>query len=173
MRQTTQSAERPAQTSKPLAWYGRIGWIGLILLGIFPLLASTADLSQDLRGSLPADHIPTFERLVHAQYASFASSNPGAAQYMHLLETGYAVHELVFGLFFLAIVIWPLRQGRWWAWVVCWAVLIADVTYSLTFGVNDKTLLARSLLADILTPACLLLIAINFMFYHRYATTKN
>lgn len=149
----------------PFTWYGRIGWIGLVLLGIFPLLASATDLSQDLRGALPADHVTTFLRVTHESYATFSQTNSGAAQYLHLLETGYAVHELVFGLLFLAIVIWPLRRGYWSAWVACCAVLIADATYTLTFGVNDNTIFTRSLVADILTPICLLLVAASFMFY--------
>lgn len=156
-----------AKPSLSLSWYGRIGWIGLIILGAFPVLASLADLSQDVRGALPADHLPTFLRVAHESYAAFSRSSPAAAQYVHLLEVGYAVHELVFGLLFLAIVIWPLRSGRWWAWAACWAVLIADIAYSLTFGINDPTILARSVAADILTPICLIVVAASMVLYRR------
>lgn len=151
----------------PLTWYGRVGWWGLILLGIFPLLASTADLTQVLRGTLPVDHAPTFIRLAGTSYALFSQTNPGMAHYLHLLEMGYAIHEFVFGLLFLFIVVWPLRRGQWRAWVACWAVLIADITYSLTFGVNDKTILMRSVVADIVTPSCLLLVAASFILCRR------
>lgn len=151
----------------PLSWYGRMGWVGLIVLGAFPVLASLTDLSQDVRGALPADHLPTFLHVAHESYTAFSQSNPAAAHYVHLLEVGYAVHELVFGLLFLAIVVWPLRGGRWWAWVACWAVLVADIAYSLTFGVNDRTILVRSLVANILTPICLILVAASFVFCRR------
>jgi hypothetical protein len=73
-----------------------------------------------------------------------------------LLEIGYAVHELVFGLLFLVIVAIPFRKGERWAWWANWIVLIADVGYSLTFGRFDPTLLGRSLIADIAVPILLL-----------------
>jgi hypothetical protein len=165
-----EKGEATMSTPNKLTWYGKIGWIGLILLGIFPLSASIADLSQDLRGAIPADHVPTFMHAAHESYTAFSRSDSGAARYVHLLETGYAIHELVFGLLFLAIVLWPLRRGQWWAWGACWAVLIADITYSLTFGASDSTIFARSLAADSITPICLLLVAVSFVrSRHKYS----
>lgn len=83
-------------------------------------------------------------------------SSPGITQYVTLLEDAYAVHELVFGILFLAIVAIPFRRGMRWAWWSCWAVMLANLAYSLTFGRHDSTILARSLIADIALPALLL-----------------
>jgi len=77
------------------------------------------------------------------------------ANYVTLLETGYAVHELVFGILFLVIVAIPLRRGQWWAWWACWAVLLADLGYTFTFGRHDPTVLSRSLIADLALPVLL------------------
>ncbi len=43
-----------------------------------------------------------------------------------------------------------------WAWWACWAVMLANLTYSLTFGRYDSTILARSLISDIGLPLLLL-----------------
>lgn len=76
--------------------------------------------------------------------------------YVTLLETGYALHELVFGILFLVIVAVPLRRGRWWAWWLAWVVLLADLGYTLTFGRHDSTVFSRALIADIALPVLLL-----------------
>jgi hypothetical protein len=73
-----------------------------------------------------------------------------------LLETGYAIHELVFGVLFLGIVTIPLRRGQWWAWWLAWVVLVADFGYTLTFGRHDATVFNRALIADIGLPVLLL-----------------
>jgi hypothetical protein len=73
-----------------------------------------------------------------------------------LLETGYAIHELVFGILFLVIVAIPLRRGQWWAWWACWVVLLADLGYTLTFGRHDAAVLSCSLIADFALPVLLL-----------------
>jgi hypothetical protein len=128
----------------------------LLLLGLFPVLAATADLTSDLHGELPTDHQATFAVVAGQQWASARQTTPGLTSYVTLLETGYAVHELVFGLLFLIIVAVPLRRGAWWAWWACWCVLIADLGYTLTFGQHDATILGRSLIADVALPVLLL-----------------
>lgn len=80
----------------------------------------------------------------------------GPARYVTTLEIGYAVHELVFGLLFLAIVAIPLRRGERWEWCACWLVLIADVADTLTFGQYDPTIHRQSLIADLALPVLLL-----------------
>jgi hypothetical protein len=59
--------------------------------------------------------------------ASAQRSVQGIATTTHRLKPGHAIHELVFGLLFRAIVAIPLRHGQWWAWWVCWVVLLADL----------------------------------------------
>jgi hypothetical protein len=63
------------------------------------------------------------------------------AQYVTLLERGYALYELAFTILFLIIVIIPFRERRWWARSACWTVMIAYLGYLLTFGVHDHTIL--------------------------------
>jgi hypothetical protein len=139
-----------------------VAWIVLIVLGLFSLFAAGADLNADLHGGIPTDHQATFAALTGVVWGHAQATALGMARYVTLLETGYALHELVFGIFFLVIVILPFRQGQRWAWWGCWAVLIADIGYSLTFGRYDPTLLRQSLIADIATPLALLLSARRF-----------
>ena len=87
------------------------------------------------------------------------ASTPGIAHYVSTLEYGYALHELTFGLLFLAVVLIPLRRGQRWAWFACWAVIIASIGYSATFGAHDSKILGRSLIADIGIPVLLALAA--------------
>ena len=49
-----------------------------------------------------------------------------------------------------------IRRGMCWAWWACWTPMLANVTYSLTFGSHDSTVLARSLIADVALPILLL-----------------
>lgn len=135
---------------------GLVAWVLLLLLALFPVLAAVADLASDFGTGLPADHQTTFETLAVQQWPSLQSSAPGLASYITLLETGYAIHELVFGILFLVIVAIPLRQGHWWAWWLAWAVLVADLGYTLTFGQHDATVFSRALIADIALPVLLL-----------------
>jgi hypothetical protein len=88
------------------------------------------------------------------------------------LEYGYALHELTFGLLFLAVVLIPLRRGERWAWFACWAVLVASVGYSATFGAHDSKILGRSLVADIGVPL-LLALAVPAVFARRDNDTAS
>jgi hypothetical protein len=136
-------------------WWHTASWIGLGLLGAFNLYGAAADLAATAGTGLPSDHTGTFTAVTGRAWASFKAAQPGAAQYITLAERGYALHELVFALLFLAIVAIPLRAGQRWAWWACWAVLIAYVGYTLTFGVHDHAILARSLIGVIALPVLL------------------
>lgn len=137
-------------------WWQRASWIGLILLGAFNVYAAVADLAATAGTGLPSDHTGTFAAVAGRTWASFKAAQPGAANYVTLLERGYALHELVFAILFLLIVVIPLRAGQRWAWWACWTVLIAYLGYTFTFGVHDSTILARSLIGVIALPVLLL-----------------
>ena len=134
-----------------------VAWILLLVLGAFFLFAAVSDLAADLRVGLPADHASTFAQVAGVTWQSAAQSTPALARYITLLEVAYAVHELVFGLLFLVVVAIPFRRRLRWAWWACWAPLLANLAYSLTFGRHDPTLLARSLIGDIGLPFLLLI----------------
>lgn len=93
--------------------------------------------------------------LQRGTWASFKAAQPGAARFITLAERGYALHEMVFAILFLIIVAIPLRAGQRWAWWACWAVLGAYLGYTLTFGVHDHAILARSLIGVIALPVLL------------------
>lgn len=134
-----------------------VAWALLLALGAFFLFAAVSDLAADVRIGLPSDHTAAFAQVAGVTWQSAAQSSPAVARYITLLEVAYAVHELVFGILFLVIVAIPFRQRRCWAWWACWAVMLANLTYSLTFGRHDPTILARSLIGDIGLPVLLLL----------------
>jgi hypothetical protein len=133
-----------------------ITWVLLLLLGAFYLFAPLSDLLADARTGLPADHAGTFANVAGTSWEAAKQWAPGVTRYVTLLEVAYAVHELVFGILFIVIVAIPFRQRRRWAWWACWAVMLANTAYSLTFGRHDQTILYRSLIADIALPVLLL-----------------
>jgi hypothetical protein len=137
--------------------YLTIAWILLLLLGALFLFASISDLAADARTGLPSDHMGTFHNITGSTWASAQQSSPKVAQYITLLEVAYAVHELVFALLFLTIVAIPFRRRMRWAWWACWIPMLANITYSLTFGRYDSTTLVYSLVADIALPVLLLI----------------
>lgn len=136
-------------------WWRTASWIGLILLGAFNIFAATSDLVAGAGTGLPSDHTGTFAAVTGRTWASFEAAQPGVAHYVTLLERGYALHELVFAILFLVIVTIPLRAGQRWAWWAGWAVLIAYLGYTFTFGVNDSAILPRSVIAVIALPILL------------------
>ena len=154
------------EANLPRRLYLRVCWLLLLLLGLFPLGASLSDVAADARAGIPTDHLATFRGLAGASWSAVARSAPGTARYITLLEYGYAVHELVFGILFVLIVVIPFRRRQPWAWWACWAVLIADVVYTLTFGRYDSTILRQSLIADIALPVLLLAQAPAFFGRH-------
>jgi hypothetical protein len=50
---------------------------------------------------------------------------------------------------FLAILAIQFRARQRWAWWTCWALLIAYLGYTLTFGANDPAIVPRSLIGTI------------------------
>ena len=142
--------------------YLTVSWALLLALGAFFLFAALSDLAADLRIGLPADHTPAFTQIAGAGWHGATQAAPGLTRYITLLEVAYAVHELVFGILFLVIVVIPFRKRMRWAWWACWAVMLANLTYSLTFGRHDPTILARSLIGDIGLPLLLLVHAPAF-----------
>ena len=132
-----------------------VAWTMLLLLSLFPVLASVADLISDFGTGLPADHEATFLAIAGQPWSSTQASIPAVAAYITLLETGYAIHELVFGILFVVIVAIPLRR-HWWAWWVAWVVLVADLGYTQTFSQHDPTVFSRALIADAALPVLLL-----------------
>lgn len=134
-----------------------IAWALLLLLGAFYIFAPISDLAADARTGLPADHTGTFAAAAGTPWDTAKQAAPGVTKYVTLLEVAYAVHELVFGILFIVIVAIPFRRRQRWAWWACWAVTLANITYSLTFGRHDSTILYRSLIADIALPLLLLM----------------
>lgn len=137
--------------------YFTIVWVLLLIIGAFFLLAPLLDLAADARVGLPSDHMGTFSNIVGMSWSAAQYAAPGVTKYITLLEVAYAVHELVFGILFLVIVAIPFRQRARWAWWTCWAVMLANITYTLTFGSHDATILARSLITGIALPVLLLI----------------
>lgn len=146
-----QNPPRPAQSRFLL-----VAWILLLVLGAFFLFASLSDLVADARAGLPTDHLATFSNAAGMTWSSAQHAAPGITGYITLLETTYAVHELVFGLLFLIIVAIPFRRRARWAWWACWVPMLANLTYTFTFGHSGGTTLVYSLIADIALPVLLL-----------------
>jgi hypothetical protein len=135
----------------------RTAWIGLTLVGLFFLTAPVLDIVGTHGSGVPADHAATFRRLSGSEFSTLRTSEPGVARYVSTLEYGYALHELTFGLLFLAVVVFGIRTRRRWAWFACWAVMVASIGYSATFGAHDPVILGRSLVAVVAVPLLLLL----------------
>jgi hypothetical protein len=134
----------------------------LLLLALFPVLASLLDLANVAANGIPSDHRAAFAAVSGLDWSPARAAAAGISRYVSLLETGYALHELVFGLLFLLIVAIPFRRGETWAWLGCWLVLIADLGYTFTFGRHDQAILRNSLIADVALPILLLVQAPRF-----------
>lgn len=141
----------------PVPRYVTMTWGLLVLLAVFPLLSVALDLFGVVSAGIPGDHQGTFTALAHTSWTALRTSMPGVGHYVSTLEVGYAIHELVFAVLFLIIVLVPFRRGQSWAWWACWVVLAADLTYTLTFGLHDQRVLVQSLIPDIALPVLLLL----------------
>ena len=128
----------------------------LLLLGAFYVYGAVSDLVSLASRNLPADHQGTFTKLAGATFSQAKTANPGAASYIITVERGYALHELTFALLFIALIAIPFRRRQRWAWWAAWLPMIANLGYTLTFGVHDHTILTRSLIADIALPVLLI-----------------
>lgn len=137
---------------------------GLVVLAAFPILASVADLVAISKTGIPSDHEQAFQAVSGMSVNAAQASASGLVHYVSLLETGYSVHELVFGILFLAIVIFALRHGAIWAWFACMTTLIADLVYTFTFGSYSETILRYSLIADIGLPVLLVVAGVTGVF---------
>lgn len=175
---TTLSPDQPTTLTTSLA-PGRVhrrrpsnvAWAGLLVMGALPIFAAVADLVSDRRTGIPADHQAAFHSVTGMTVTGAHTALPGVMHYIHNLEVGYAVHEVVFGVLFLAVVAIPLRLRQRWAWLACWAVLLADITYTATFGAYDPTILRQSLIAVIGLP--ILLLAIAPSVFRHSARSRN
>ncbi len=150
--QVTQNHRPPKQPISLL-----VAWILLLLLGAFFLFASISDLAADGRSGLPSDHLEVFHTIAGVTWEVAKLSSPQITQYVTLLEITYAVHELVFGLLFLIIVVIPFRRRARWAWWACWVPMLANLTYTFAIAHYSTTTLVYSLIADIALPVLLLL----------------
>lgn len=157
----------PATTRAP-RWF-TTALVLLALIGAFNIFASVNDLISTDSSGLPSDHTGAFAKLSGATWTSFRSAHSGAASYVSLLERGYALHELTFAILFLAILAFPFRARQRWAWFTCWALLIAYLGYTLTFGAHDSAILPRSLIGAIGLPVLLLVSAPAFFGSRRAA----
>lgn len=133
-----------------------VAWVLLLVIAAFTVLSPLFDLAADARTGLPSDHLGAFQSLAGVIWPTAQRQAPGITQYITRLEIAYAVHELVYGVLFLLILAIPFRHGARWAWWACWAVLLSNLTYTLTFGAHDTTILIESLALDILIPLLLL-----------------
>jgi hypothetical protein len=154
-----------APASKPSPIF-TIAWVLLVIIGAFTILSSLFDLAADTRTGLPSDHLGAFSNIAGTVWQTAKQASPGITQYITQLEVAYAVHELVYGILFVLILAIPFRQGARWAWWACWAVLLANLTYTITFGAHDSTILIESLALDVLVPL-LLLVQIPQFFGHQ------
>lgn len=145
----------------------------LVLLGLFMVFAVVSDLSADAVRGIPTDHEGTFTALTHRSWDQARAAAPGVADYITVLERGYALHELTFALLFLAIVLVPFRRRERWAWWSLWLLLIADLGYTTTFGVHDPPIFTRSLIAAGALPVLLLAHIPAFFARHPPATTTS
>lgn len=155
----TNAAPTPTRTPVYLA----VVWVLLLLLGLFFIFAPLSDLAADFSVGLPTDHMGTFQSLAGAPWNTAKQNFPGVTNYINTLEVAYAFHELVFGILFILILIFPFRQRARWAWFACWAPELANIAYMLSFGIHDPTIFVRSLIAAFTLPVLLLVSAPAFL----------
>lgn len=115
----------------------RIAWFALLAVGAFLALGSVYDLITDARQQLPTDHASTFTAVTGTTWQEAASVVHPTTPYISIMETGYAVYELLFAAVFLALVVIPLRRGERWAWWCCWLIVAALVLFAALFGTHD------------------------------------
>jgi hypothetical protein len=139
----------------------------LLLLALFYVFGAVSDLAAVASHNLPSDHRGTFTKLTGGSFSHAGAATPGIASYISLLERGYALHELTFGLLFIVLLAIPFRRRQRWAWWAAWLPMIANLGYTFTFGAHDHAILARSLIADMALPILLLAHIPAFFFRPR------
>lgn len=132
------------------------GLILLLLLALFYVFGSVNDLAAGTSHHLPTDHTGTFASLTGSNFVHLEGATPGVANYITVLERGYALHELTFAALFIVLLLIPFRHRQAWAWWAAWLLMIANLGYTFTFGTHDSTVLTRSLIADVALPVLLL-----------------
>ena len=160
----------PATARTPL--YLTVAWVLLLLLGAFFIFAPLSDLAADFGVGMPTDHMGTFQALAGQPWSAAKSASVGITNYINALEIAYAVHELVFGILFILVLVFPFRKRARWAWWACWAPLLADIAYMLSFGIHDPTIFARSLIGSFALPVLLAVSAPAFFFSKRAASAS-
>lgn len=110
----------------------------LLLLGVFYIFGAASDLGALGGHNLPADHQGTFTKLAGSTFSQVKTADPGIASYLTVAERGYALHELTFALLFIVLIAIPFRRRQRWAWWAAWLPMIANLGYTLTFGVHDR-----------------------------------
>ena len=137
--------------------YLLVAWILLLLLGAVFLFGPLSNLLADGRSGLPFDHLDAFSAISGMDWSSAKLSSSGITHFITSLEIAYSVHELVFGLLFLIIVVIPFRRRARWAWWACWVPMLANLTFTFTLGHYSTTTLVYSLIIDVALPILLLL----------------
>lgn len=146
--------------------YVVVAWSVLLLLAVFPVVASGLDLITDGLVGIPADHAGTFQEVAGTTWSQAQNFAPGATRYVTLVERGYALHELTFGLLFLVIVVIPLRRRERWAWWASWLFMISAIGYIATFGVQDPAIFWRAVAVALVAPTALLAFAPHLFGRH-------
>src|SRR5919201_201925 len=95
-------------------WY-RVTWVLLLILALLTVRFPLLDIIGTARSGLPSDHTAAYRALAGHSFPGVQPTGP--TRYIRQLEYGYALHELAFALFFLAIVAIPFRNGQRWAWL--------------------------------------------------------
>lgn len=141
-------------------------------IAAFPVVVSILDLIRDESAGIPVDHEGTFATTAATSWTDAQAATPGPARYVTLLERGYALHELTFGLLFLVVVVIPLRRGDRWAWWACWLFMISAVGYTVTFGSADPAIFWRAMTVAVVVPMALLAFA-PYLFGHSHFPSRN
>lgn len=102
----------------------RIGWIVLLVLGIFWIASSFYTLSGGWQER-------AWEQMTGQAWSSFAASNPAAtAQHISMSARMDGVAQLAMGALVVMIVLFAYRRGQKWSW---YALLAGGIIYWLGF----------------------------------------
>ncbi len=142
---------------RPFSAIAERAWVGLAALGGITALLSLLDIAADLSSGMPADHRQVFLAVSGTSWE--AARGTAIGTYVTALEEGYAIHELALALVLVLVAALPLRDGRRWAWVGCWALGLAIVGYAVLFGSHDTTIFQYALVEGVVFLVCMLAMA--------------